>query len=237
MIMRALLKRTPPSLCWKEAITKGQNHANTLARPALRRANVIEATRCYGSRHTKDVAFIVSLSAAGVPHAEQEKYDQINRLRAKGHSEEALKKADDFLELQFDAARSRAGWDRLQVALPAAQGQIWASRSFAFFPKEHWIWDYWRKNVDFDSAPVLQKTRCPLLMVFGERDPHQPVQKGVSRAEQALQAGRNKDYSIKVIPNANHALQVPDANNRLIVAPDLETMIADWIVKQVKVAR
>lgn len=180
---------------------------------------------------------MVSLSAAGVPHAEQEKYDQVNRLRAQGASEEVVKKADDFLELQFAAVRSRAGWERLQAALSAARGQIWASRSFAWFPKEHWIWAFWRKNVDFDSAPVLQKVRCPFLLVFGERDPHQPVQKGARRVEEVLQAGKNQDYSIKIIPNANHSLQVPDANNRLVIAPELESLIADWILKHVTVAK
>jgi pimeloyl-ACP methyl ester carboxylesterase len=186
---------------------------------------------------SKDVAFVVSLSAAGVSHAEQEKYDQVNRLRAQGHSEDVLKKADDFLELQFDAVRSRAGWEKLQAALQAARGQIWASRSFAEFPKEHWIWAYWRKNVDFDSAPVLQKVHCPIMLVFGELDPHQPVQKGVRRAEEALQAGKNQDYSVKIIPNANHSLQVPDANNRLGAAPGLDALIADWILKRVTVAK
>ena len=186
---------------------------------------------------SKDVAFVVSLSAAGVPHAEQEKYDQVNRLRAQGASEDAIKKADDFLELQFAAVRNRAGWEKLQAALPAARGQIWASRSFAGFPKEHWIWAYWRKNVDFDSAPVLQRVRCPIMLIFGESDPHQPVQKGARRAEEALQTGKNQDYSVKIIPNANHSLQVPDANKRLVIAPDLEALIADWISKRVTVAK
>jgi hypothetical protein len=37
-----------------------------------------------------------------------------------------LKKADEFLELQFEAVQSRAGWEKPQAALPAARDQIWA---------------------------------------------------------------------------------------------------------------
>jgi pimeloyl-ACP methyl ester carboxylesterase len=186
---------------------------------------------------SEDVAFVVSISASGVPVAEQEKYDQVNRLREQGQPEDVLKKADEFLELQFEAVRSRAGWEKLQAALPPARDQIWASRSFAWFPQEHWMWTFWRKIVDFDPAPVLRKVRCPALLIFGERDASQPVQKGVERVEQALKEGKNPDYLIKVIPNANHALQVLDGGARLAPAPGVDTLITDWILKRATVAK
>lgn len=85
------------------------------------------------------------------------------------------------------------------------------------------------------GALAPQKVRCPILMVFGERDPVQPVQKGVVRVEQALRAGGNKDYTIKVIPNAIHSLQITEANNRLTLAPGVEAMLTDWLMKRVTV--
>lgn len=182
---------------------------------------------------SKDVAFSVSISAAGVPPAEQEKYDQVNRLRMQGLSETDLKKADEFLQLQFDAVRSSEGWEKLQAVVPGAQNQTWSSRSFAGFPKEHWIWTFWRKNVDYDPAHILQKVKCPILLIFGENDPGQPVQKGVARVEKALKDGGNQDYLIKVIPKANHTLQVLDRNNLWVLAPDFESLIADWVLKRV----
>ncbi|MBX3279903.1 MAG: alpha/beta fold hydrolase [Acidobacteria bacterium] len=186
---------------------------------------------------SKDVAFVVSISAAGVPVAEQEKYDQINRLRTQGQSEDVLKKADAFLDLQFDAVRSRAGWERLQAALPEARGQIWASRSFAWYPKEHWMWAFWRKIVDYDPALVLEKVRIPVLLIIGERDAGQPVHKGVERIESAFKAGKNRDYKIEVISNADHSLQVLDENNRLAAATGIDTLITDWVLRRVTVAK
>jgi len=44
----------------------------------------------------------------------------VNRLREQGRPEDFLKKADEFLELQFEAVQSRAGWEKPQAALPAA---------------------------------------------------------------------------------------------------------------------
>src|SRR5262249_43121633 len=82
-----------------------------------------------------------------------------------------------------------------------------------------------------------RKVHCPTLLIFGERDASQPVQKGVERVEQALKEGKNPDYLIKVIPNANHALQVLDGSARLAPAPGVDTLIADWILKRATVAK
>jgi len=44
----------------------------------------------------------------------------VNRLREQSRPEDVLKKADEFLELQFEAVQSRAGWEKQQAVLPAA---------------------------------------------------------------------------------------------------------------------
>lgn len=186
---------------------------------------------------SKDVAFVIGISAAGVPGADQERFDQVNRLRLQGQPEEILKKADDFLKMQFEAVKSPVGWKKWEAALPAARGQIWASRSFADFPKDHWLWTFWRKNINYDPAPVIQKVRVPVLLLFGEKDGGMPVQIGVDRLEQALKTGKTPDYQIKVFPNAGHSLQITDANNRLVSAPGVDELIPEWILKRVTVVK
>jgi hypothetical protein len=59
----------------------------------------------------------------------------------------------------------------------------------------------------------------------------------VERVEQALKEGKNPDYLIKVIPNANHALQVLDGSARWAPAPGVDTLITDWILKRITVAK
>src|SRR5262249_55157211 len=56
-----------------------------------------------------------------------------------------------------------------------------------------------------DPMPWIRKLRIPALWVFGGRDEHVPARLSVRRLEPvAHEAGR--DFTIRVFPNANHAL-------------------------------
>lgn len=58
----------------------------------------------------------------------------------------------------------------------------------------------------YDPAPALRQLRVPTLALFGELDDNILPDRNSAAWEAALQAGGHPDYTIRVLPRANHAL-------------------------------
>jgi pimeloyl-ACP methyl ester carboxylesterase len=183
---------------------------------------------------SKDIAFLVTISAAGVSPTEQVTHDQLRKAREAGASEAELKEAEEFLRLQFDAVRSRRDWDKFQAAIPAARGKNWLRFTLAEVPQESWLWEFTRLTTHFDPVPVLKKIKCPTLLLFGELDPNYPATKSAAIMERALKEAGNKDITIKIFPKANHSLQVLQPDGKLVGVPmgEVET---EWAIKRINV--
>lgn len=204
---------------------------------------------------SSDVAFIVLLSGSAVT-GEKILFAQSELLmRSAGATDAAIKENTEVQKLVFAAVRSGTGWDHvadvmradMRVALDAAppaqqlpadkrdaliktrvDAQLAGSRTpwFKFF-------------LDYDPAPTLQKVKCPVLVVFGERDLQVPVALNRGPMEQALKSGGNRNYVIEVIPRANHLYQ--DAKTGSVqeyttlkkeFVPELFPLLTSWILKQ-----
>jgi pimeloyl-ACP methyl ester carboxylesterase len=94
----------------------------------------------------------------------------------------------------------------------------------------------------YDPAPVLEKVKCPVLMLFGELDLQVPPAQNKAPMENALQKGGNKDYMSVVFPKANHLFLTattgsPEEYTSLAkeFVPDFLTTIKEWIIKRVTV--
>jgi hypothetical protein len=96
----------------------------------------------------------------------------------------------------------------------------------------------------FDPVTVLEKTRCPALMLFGGLDLQVPVGQNEGPVREALTKAGNKDFEIKTFEKANHLFQ--DAGNgspneytklkKEFVGGFLEYVLG-WIGKRVTVVR
>lgn len=182
----------------------------------------------------KDIAFLVTISAAGVSPTEQVTHDQLGKAKAAGATEVELKEAAEFLRLQFDAVRNPTAWERFQAAIPAARGKNWFRFTLGDVPKASWLWDFTRLTTHFDPAPVLRKIKCPALLMFGELDPNYPAQKSADLMARALKEAGNKDVTIKIFPGANHSLQVRQPDGKMASAPMGETE-TEWAIKRINV--
>nr|MDQ3818568.1 prolyl oligopeptidase family serine peptidase [Acidobacteriota bacterium] len=126
------------------------------------------------------------------------------------------------------------GWDSLQVATRNARGKSWAGRvQLADKPED--IVPSWKLQMSYDPMPALEKVRCPVLSVFGELDTLTPVLETTANYRKGLSKAGNSDYTIKVFPDADHALLVwpkPNASAHwpVLAAGYLETMTG-WIDK------
>jgi hypothetical protein len=65
---------------------------------------------------------------------------------------------------------------------------------------------YWRKIMDYDPTEHWRLVRAPTLVLIGECDDLAPAGEGASRIGGALAKAGNRDYTIKLLPRANHGL-------------------------------
>jgi fermentation-respiration switch protein FrsA (DUF1100 family) len=103
----------------------------------------------------------------------------------------------------------------------------------------HWTSSPWfRYFLDYDPVPALQQTKCPVLVLSGEKDLQVPPQQNLPLIRKALEDGGNKDSQVVEMPGLNHQFQhcymgLPSESRAIeeTFAPDAMTAISDWIMK------
>jgi dienelactone hydrolase len=63
-----------------------------------------------------------------------------------------------------------------------------------------------RRQIDFEPASTWENVHCPVLVLLGELDANVPSKVSATIIESGLKKAMNKDYTIKVLPKANHGL-------------------------------
>jgi fermentation-respiration switch protein FrsA (DUF1100 family) len=66
---------------------------------------------------------------------------------------------------------------------------------------------WFRFFLTYDPKPTLEKVKCPVLALNGEKDLQVPPKENLEAIEGALREGGNKDYSVKMLPGLNHLFQ------------------------------
>ena len=59
----------------------------------------------------------------------------------------------------------------------------------------------------YEPAPALEKVKCPVLLLFGGLDLQVPPAQNEKPMIDALTRGGNKDFQVKIFPEANHLFQ------------------------------
>jgi len=160
---------------------------------------------------SKDIAFLIVVAGGGVTPAEQELYDDEVKLRDSGYPPEEVAEAIALLRLADDVIRGRESWEKFAAARGQAQKKPWFMLLDSYpvkLPKEDDAWRSGGEGLDFDPRLLWEKTSIPTLAIFGEADKSTPSQESARRVGLALTAGGNRDHTIRVFPNADHALLV-----------------------------
>ncbi len=157
------------------------------------------------------IAFVLMFSGGGVSPAEQELYDDEVKLRARGFPEEDISQAIAYLRLADDYVRSGsdADWERFATAREAARAESWYPHLDRFpqiLPREAPVWAGLRTDLDYDPVPVLETIRVPVLVMLGERDELTPTQETARRIEAALSRAGNSEFTVRIVPGADHGL-------------------------------
>jgi uncharacterized protein len=96
-------------------------------------------------------------------------------------------------------------------------------------------------NFRLDAGPTLAKVKCPILMLFGEKDCQVPAKVNSKAAEDAFKASGNKEAKVITLPGMNHCFQrcTTGAEGEYgeieeTIAPDVLKLFGDWIEAHTK---
>jgi pimeloyl-ACP methyl ester carboxylesterase len=184
-----------------------------------------------------DVAFMINVSGAGVAPYQQVTYQAEAQMRHDGFSESEIAEAVAYMNQKWQVARTGGeGWDRLQAATENARNKRWLARAQPATKLED-IVPSWKLQMGYDPMPALEKVKCPVLTIFGELDTLTPVSETTANYRKGSRKAGNKDVTIRVFPNADHALLVwPQPNDQIhwpVLAPGYLDAMTNWINKHV----
>jgi len=197
---------------------------------------------------SKDVSFIVLLAGTGIPGDQLLLLQQELIGRASGMPESDLLKNREINKGCFDIIVKSSDQDQMKADLtvylkntinefPADQRPAGMSDDDLIKMLLNQIASPWMLYfIKYDPAPALQKVKCPVLALNGEKDLQVPPGENLAAIGKALETGRNKKVTIKEMPGLNHLFQEctigsPDeyAMIEQTMSPAALDVVAKWI--------
>jgi pimeloyl-ACP methyl ester carboxylesterase len=154
---------------------------------------------------SKNLAFLISISGAGVPAAETTLDQARNEMAMTGMPPETLEAIMTILKLQYHFARTGEGWDEYAAARDKLAASLGKPPDTIPGTPDHPHWDVIRRYYFHDPVPILRRLQVPTLALWGELDNNILAVKNKAAWEAALKAGGNPDYTLRILAKANHA--------------------------------
>jgi len=190
-----------------------------------------------------DVAWVVILAGPATKGEETLLLQSDLITRAAGMTSDQVVKSLDFDRESYNLVRhetNRAALESKLQDLVKVSGLGAAAPSAVLQRQIHWTSSPWfRYFLDYDPVPALQQTKCPVLILSGEKDLQVPPKENLQLAQKALETGGNKDFQVTELPGLNHQFQhcymgLPEESRAIeeTFANDALSTISAWIVKR-----
>jgi pimeloyl-ACP methyl ester carboxylesterase len=196
---------------------------------------------------SKDVSFIVMLAGLGIQGGELLLLQKELIDRTAGTPEPVIQKSKKVNARLVSLVMKSTSTELLKEALTKeaiAAYRADSATEFLFDQKytdvantltSPWVQYLIRYNPKSD----LQKVKCPVLVMNGEKDLQVPPAQNLSAIESALKKGNNKSYLIRQMPGMNHLFQEcktgsPDEYFKIpqTFSPIALKEISAWIITQ-----
>ena len=189
---------------------------------------------------TPGFAFLISVSGAAVPGSETTIDHAQREMVANGMKLETIDAILGIMKAQYEFVRTGQRWDEYAAARANLAKRIGnPPDSFPATP-DHPHFQFLRRVLLYDPAPTIRRLQVPTLAIFGELDNNILAEKNKAAWEAALKAGGHPDYTLKIIPRANHIhLEAKVGNNKEMptlqrFVPDYFTTIETWLAKRIR---
>jgi uncharacterized protein len=185
-----------------------------------------------------DLGFLISISGAGVSPAETTLDQTENELTATGMKPPMVSAIVGLLKLQYEFARTGQGWEEYAAARQKLAAQMGPPpESFPGTP-DHPYWQTIKRSYFYDPGPIIRQLRLPVLAIFGELDNNIVAEKNKSAWEAGLKAGGNRDYTLVILPKANHLqFEATAGSNAEMpslkrIVPAYFSTVQNWLAKR-----
>lgn len=95
---------------------------------------------------------------------------------------------------------------------------------------------WFRQFIALNPATYLEKVKCPIFVLNGEKDMQVRFEENLSAIENALIKGGNQQYEIKAYPSLNHLFQECETGNvseygqiEQTISPEVLSDIEEWL--------
>jgi pimeloyl-ACP methyl ester carboxylesterase len=188
----------------------------------------------------KDLAFLISISGAGVPAAETTIDQARNEMTMTGMPPQTVDAIVGLLKLQYEFARTGKGWDEYAATRAKMVAKMGAAPKTIPGTPDDPYWQVIRRSYFYDPVPTLRQLQTPTLALWGELDNNVLADKNKAAWEAALRAGANRDYTLTILPKANHAQWEAKVGSNAETkslqrfVPSYFTTIQDWLATRIR---
>lgn len=182
-----------------------------------------------------DLGYLILRVTPAITPALQDLHRVEPILKAEGATKAEIAEAIELAKLKQEFARTGKGWDKYLPAAQKLQDKPWYTFAGGSTQEDNWWWSWYRTKMDYDPVPDLKKVKCPVLLLYGERDSFVLPEENKMKMQDSLRA--NKNATIVVLPKANHAFleaktgspfEIPSLKN---FVPDYFTILIQWLNK------
>ena len=202
---------------------------------------------------SKDVAFIILLAGTGIQGDSLLLLQKKLIEEASGISKEDIQKGQLSNRKVFDIVNKSTSLEQLTSDLTIYFKQLlkdnpntqkpagMSDDDFVKLQVKQIASPWMQYFIKYNPAPALEKVKCPVLAVNGEKDLQVPPKENLEAIKKALTKGGNKNVTTKELPNLNHLFQEcktgsPDeyATIEQTFSPIALTEILKWLQTQTK---
>jgi pimeloyl-ACP methyl ester carboxylesterase len=186
-----------------------------------------------------DIAFLISISGAGVSAAETTIDQARNEMTSAGMPAPAVTQIVELMKLQYAFATTGQGWDAYAAARQRLAARMGNPPDTFPATADHPYWQTIRRLYFYDPGPTLRQLQTPTLALFGELDNNIVAGKNSAAWEAALKAGGHRDYTLRIIPGANHLhLEARTGSNKEMATlqrfvPEYFSTVRSWLASRV----
>jgi len=168
---------------------------------------------------SKDISFIVLMAGPGIQGDKLLLLQQERIAKANGVSKteieksiqlnaklfEIVVKSNDDMELKTDLTNSINETIKSDTSAEIPTGMT--KEKFVSMQVNQISSPWMQYFMKFNPATTLEKVKCPVFAVNGEKDLQVPPKENLTAIENALTKGKNKNVTTKEFPNLNHLFQ------------------------------
>jgi uncharacterized protein len=154
------------------------------------------------------IKFIVIWAGPAMDYFPELMNEVEENLKASGLSGDDLRKALEFKRQAFAMLADGAGlsddaWAKFQAFVGPYRNEKWFS--YVGEPEQRgWPQKKFYLMAQIKSSELWHQVKIPVLALYGGKDLNVPAAKNVTALTQELTAAGNRDFIIKVFPDANH---------------------------------